>query len=269
MGNICYAWGTKSHEIISKAAIEILPDEIKPFYDANLRQIVVLSTLPDDWRLTYKDTGKQHYCDIDMLSKPPFTDLILSYKDAEIKYGKEQLEKAGLLPWVVIERYEMLVEAMKRKDHVEIVVQSAVLSHFIGDMHMPMHTTKDYDGVKPEHKGVHFRWEEPLAEMYMAIEKMKVIKPAIVGDITKTIFEWLIDSYSYNEKIFKAEDDAINVDPNHSFKYFKVLWDRSGDIMKSQMSKSSEAVAGIWIAAWNAAGKPRLGDKTAPLFWGK
>lgn len=262
------AWEPTGHTLVTQHALQLVPKDMKPFYDANSRYIAAFCTLPDDWRQTYKaEVGPNHFIDLDLLSKPPFTDLIVDRATAERKFGKEELLKAGVLPWAIEDCYNKLVKAMKAADSVQIALQSALLAHYIADAHVPLHDTKDYDGRTEAQKGIHFRWEQTLLLIELKPEMVNATKPAEVGPILKSAFGWCIDSYSKCDAIFAADDAARKLDPVFGYRYYQSLWDSTGEIMIDQLDRASERLAGTWIAAWQQAGKPKLSDKCATFFW--
>lgn len=263
-----FAWEPAGHTLITQHALQLLPGEMRPFYDANSRYIVAFCTLPDDWRETYRDQiGPNHFIDLDLLSRPPFADLIVDRAAAEKRFGKAELEKAGVLPWAIEEHYNKLVKAMKARDAVQIALQSALLAHYIGDAHVPLHDCKDYDGRTPEQKGIHFRWEQALLLIALKPEMVNVTEPAKVGPILKSAFEWCIESYGKCNAIFAADDAARKIDPVLGYRYYKSLWDSTGTLMVGQLDRASQRLAGAWIAAWREAGKPKLPDKCATFLW--
>ncbi len=158
---------------------------------------------------------------------------------------------------------------MRKKNSEEIVIQSSLLAHFVADGHVPFHNTKDYDGKKPEQKGIHFRWEENLISLKLKPEMIKPSKPLRVKNILSDTFNYCIESYGNVDAVCDADDSAREADPGHSYKYYKILWDKTGKIAIKCITNSAEAVAGTWIAAWEKAGKPKLGDKVVPFFWGR
>lgn len=264
-----FAWGPQGHKIITKHAIELLPVQMKRFYDANSSYIETFCMLPDDWRETHPETGSDHYIDLDLLANPPFEGIAIDRETAEKRFGKDKLEKAGFVPWVITDHYKKLVAAFKNNDPQEIVLQSSLLSHYIGDCHVPMHTTKNYDGDKPEEKGVHFRWESALPAIMLKPEEINAITPSKVNDILKSAFAWCISSYSYNDVIFRTDDKARKRDPGFGYSYYNIMWNETGDILKGQLTSASEDLAGTYIAAWEEAGKPALSDKCAAILWEK
>jgi hypothetical protein len=263
-----HAWEPTGHTMITQHALQLVLAEMRPFYEANARYIAAFCTLPDDWRQTKTaEVGPNHFIDLDLLADPPFTSLIVDRATAEKRFGKEKLLKAGVLPWAIEETYNKLVKAMKAGDSVEIAVQSAVLAHYIGDAHVPLHDTKFYDGRTPDEKGIHFRWEQTLLLVALKPEMVNTREPAKVGPILRSAFGWCIDSYSKCDAIFKADDEARKLDPVMGYPYYKSMWDATGQMMISQLDHASERLAGAWIAAWQEAGKPKLSDKCALFFY--
>lgn len=264
-----WSWGPEAHELITRKAISILPEEIKTFYELNARYIVPMSNLPDDWRETYRQAaGPEHYIDLDLLDSPPFRKVIVDRSTAEKRFGRQKLMEVGVLPWAIVDRYNKLVRAMRNQNIVEIVIQSAIISHYIGDAHVPFHTTRYYDGKTPAQKGIHFRWEENLVSLTLKRNHIKPTKPQQIKDILNSAFDWCISSYKLVDTILKADDKARSVDSGHGFKYYESLKKDTGSILVGRLKSASEALAGVYVAAWKEAGRPKLPSKRAPLFWG-
>jgi len=262
------AWEPVGHTLITERAITLLPSEIKPFYDVNSRYIAAFCTLPDDWKQTHKDAeGSRHFIDLDILDQAPFGKVMVDRATAEKQFGKKQLSKAGVLPWIIEEHYAKLVDAMKAGNSVEIAVQSALLAHYVGDAHVPLHATQYYDGKTPDEKGLHFRWEQTLFNTMLKPEQVSPRAPEKIGSILRSAFGWCVTSNSYCAPIFKADDDARKRDPGMSYGYYRMMWESTGPIMLTQLRTASEALAGVYIAAWQDAGKPELGNKCAAFFW--
>lgn len=269
VANMGCCWGPEVHEIIARHSIELLPAQMKPFYQENARYIVPMSNLPDDWRQTHKsEIGNQHYIDLDLLGKPPFDGLVMPRAGAEKKFGKQKIAEAGTLPWAIEERFNRLVKAFRARDAVGIVVQSAVIMHYVGDAHVPFHVTKDYDGRRPEQKGVHGRWEGILPVQMLKPESIKPRAAEAVSDPLKSAFKWCIASFGKLDAIYAAEDTARAADPTYGWSYYRSLYKDTGSILKSQIEAASQASAGMITAAWKKAGRPDIPPAAAPLLWG-
>jgi hypothetical protein len=261
-------WGPEAHTLITLHAIAVLPDEIKPFYRTNERYVAALVTLPDDWRETHKDTGPQHFFDLDLFDKPPFKKVRGTRKEVEKRFGKNKVLEMGLLPWTIEERFNRLVKAMRTGNGVEIVVQSALLAHFVGDAHVPFHATKFYDGKKPEQKGLHFRWETNLVALHLKPESLKPRSPKKIENVLSATFDWLAASNSYVDALCEADNKARDKDPVYGYRYFASLADYTMSILEERLSSAATNLASIYITAWEKAGRPKLPDKPALLYWG-
>ncbi len=264
-----FGWGSYAHTLIAKEALEILPEEIQSFYNANSRQVIAMSTLPDEWRQTKKECGPDHYIDLDLLEPAPFNNVVGDKETIIKRFGKEAVEKSGNLPWAIENHFEKLVQAMKNGDAVQMVVQSGVLSHYIADAHVPFHNTKDYDGRNDKEKGIHFRWEAALVSLYIQPVHLRAKDAQKVDDILPAAFDWSIDSFDYIDDIYAAEEKAYEKDPNHSYYYYSIMWQDTGDIIKDRLSRASEAVAGTFYAAWVKAGRPELTSSAAPIYYSR
>ena len=266
----CWGWGPTGHTLIVEHAIQLLPPEMKPFYDANSRYVVALVMLPDDWRLTHKGLlDSHHYINLDLLDQPPFTKLMENREALGKKMDSEEAAKTGLLPWAIRMRYEKLVKAFKGGDMEDAAVQSALIAHYIGDAHVPLHDTQYRKGKTPEQNGVHFGWENVLVDMFLKPESIKPQSAEKVDDVLKSTLNWCIASYNQVDALLKADDKARELDPVRGYRYHRSLFDQTGPMMIGQISHAAQATAGVWIAAWEQAGKPKLEEKPAPLYWGR
>src|SRR6187401_1263072 len=106
------AWGFEAHRLIADRAVDLLPAEIRPFFVKHRAFISEHAIDPDLWRTAgWIEEPPQHFLDMDAYGPAPF-DAIPHDKDAAIaKFGKDMVQKNGLLPWRVDEMYSKLVRA--------------------------------------------------------------------------------------------------------------------------------------------------------------
>ena len=60
---------------------------------------------------------------------------------------------------------EELQKAFEAKNVDLILKYSADIGHYIGDAHVPLHTTENYNGQMTGQKGIHGLWESRLVEI--------------------------------------------------------------------------------------------------------
>ena len=266
-----WAWGPETHNAVTRAAITALPADLHDFYKRNERLIISLDNLPDMWRDTHRNQeGYHHFIDLDLLGTPPFDDIPRRYSAAERKYGRAKLLKVGVLPWAIQGRYLKLVTAMRRGDSEGIVVQSAILAHYVADGQNPLHTTSEYNGRTRKQKGIHQRIEEGVADRFIFNWRVEPPRRARkIPDIPDEIFHRLASSFAQVDAIYEADEAAAIADPSRRAEFMRVFTERITPLATSQLQAASTQLADLYYTAWITAGKPKLPPKAAPLFWGR
>jgi hypothetical protein len=109
------AWGTAAHRFIMARAIDILPPELKPFFEHYRAELVVRVVDPDVWRSAGWEEDHNHFVDFGMpeLGPYPFTALPREYGAALEKFGMAMLKKIGMLPWREAEEFGNLRRAFE------------------------------------------------------------------------------------------------------------------------------------------------------------
>src|SRR3990172_10478625 len=101
-----FAWGAGAHRYITKRAIELLPSEIKPFFELRRDELVLRSNDPDMWRVVgFDEEPPNHQIDfgVDDYGPYPFTALPRAYDAAVEQFGVATVRRHGLLPWRAME----------------------------------------------------------------------------------------------------------------------------------------------------------------------
>src|SRR5215831_18140467 len=95
------AWGLTGHRLIMARAIELLPTELKPFFDRFRDEIVVRVVDPDLWRNVGWDEDPNHFVDFGAREYGtfPFEALPRDLDAAVEKFGMATLKRNGMLPW--------------------------------------------------------------------------------------------------------------------------------------------------------------------------
>src|SRR5262245_22082302 len=91
------AWGFEAHKYIMRRAIELLPPELKPFFDRYRDEVIVRVTDPDLWRNVGWPEDHNHFLDFGVkeYGDYPFTALPREYGAALEKFGRSTLERNG------------------------------------------------------------------------------------------------------------------------------------------------------------------------------
>src|SRR6476469_5664896 len=111
------AWGMDVHRWITRRALDNMPADLGPFFQAKRDFISEHSADPDLWRVvglkgSLGEEDPNHYLDIDALDEPvPFTKVPRDLAAFIDRYGPERAAKMGRLPWRAEEVSTRLVAA--------------------------------------------------------------------------------------------------------------------------------------------------------------
>src|SRR5262245_55567786 len=109
------AWGFSGHRLIMDRAIDVLPPEIRPFFQKNRTTVVEFALVPDTLRrLGWAEEEPRHFLDMDSYEPFPFKTLPHDYKEAVTARGQEFVTKNGVVPWRTQEIYDKLREAFSQ-----------------------------------------------------------------------------------------------------------------------------------------------------------
>ncbi len=266
------AWGMEVHRLITKRAIDGLPAEVKPFYQARADFIIEHSVDPDLWRVPdlSGELGNEepnHFLDFDGFGDPaPFKNVPRDWKAVVQKYGADMANKNGRLPWRADEIYGKLVAAFTdlgkgtapyAADNARYL--SAILAHYVGDAHQPFHAVINYDGQATNQRGIHSRFE---TELVMRNKDRLTLTPVVITpipDFRTFMFDTLIDDQPYVAQVLAADKKATEGREFYDDAYYAEFAKNGGlALAEKRFSASASGIASVWVAAWEKAGKPKL-----------
>jgi len=258
------AWGFAAHRLIMRRALDLLPAELKPFFDQYREEVVVRSVDPDLWRNVGWEDDPHHFLDFGSpeYGKEPFAELPRDYDAALQKFGATVLRRNGLLPWRVAEQFGNLrrgFEGFTRNSPYtssDVVLFSAVASHYLQDAHQPFHATDNFDGAQTRNNGIHARFERDLIERFEARLHLAPPPPQPIANPRDYAFDFLIDSHRLVATILDADTAAKSGKDAYDDDYFEKFFARVQSTLERQLSRSIAATAGVIIGAWEAAGRP-------------
>lgn len=285
MGFITISWGIVGHEHINKAAVMVLPKPMLAFFYNHIDFVTQESTVPDirKYSLNYKEENPRHYFDMENFASQDSLPKTLA--EANKKYDAKFLTSNGILPWYIDEMMVKLTKAFKDKNRAEILFMAADLGHYIGDAHMPLHTSANHDGQLTEQKGIHALWESRIPELFVENYKFTVAPPQYIENISQHTWQIVNDSHSLVAPLLAADKQLRTTTPENktfvvdaqgkvqknkynaakfSDDYTKKLNIALNGMVESQMKKAVTETASYWYTAWVNAGKPDLSDLDAP-----
>ncbi len=278
--SLAFAWGVWGHKHINKSAVFALPESMRVFFYNHIDFVTQESAIPDIRKYTINDKaeGPRHYIDIEAYPQS-IDNLPQSSKEASAKYPDSILRRNGFLPWYIQDMMDKLTLSFKERKTTEILFLAADLGHYLGDAHMPLHTSLNHDGQLTNQRGIHSFWESQLPEQYGHSYNFCVPEAKYITDVKKETWRilkhthLLVDTLLAIERNVKAtfpEDKIYLKDakggilknkygsPVHTPEYSKAFHDALKGMVEKQIRSSITATADFWYTAWVNAGKPDL-----------
>jgi hypothetical protein len=229
---------------------------------------------PDHWRnVGFEEEPPRHFLDLDAYGAAPFDALPRSYDEAVAKFGPEKVNEEGTLPWRVAEihgRLRRTFEQLARPDgpgysQDNVVFFASVLSHYIGDAHVPFHAVVNYDGQVTGQFGIHSRFE---SELFSRLRPSLVVAPKTIPPVTAVrdaTFATLIEGAAQATRVLEADRQAIGTGDLYDDGYFtRFAEGGAGPILEQRINESIASVVAHIVGAWEAAGKPDLSKPRPP-----
>jgi hypothetical protein len=260
------AWGLEAHKYITRRAIDLLPSEVKRFYEAHREEVVLRTTDPDLWRNVGWNEEPNHFLDLGAkeYGEYPFAALPRDLGAAVEKFGMSTLQRNGMLPWRAAELFGSLRRTFegfargRQFGSSDAVLFAGALAHYVQDAHQPLHGTINYDGQLTGNTGIHSRFEGELFERF---QSRLTVTPAAAKPITNprdAVFDALLAGYKAVEPILKADSDAVAGKDVYDDDYFEKLFAGVRPVLEQRLSESISATAGAIAGAWELAGRPSL-----------
>ena len=263
-------WGFQGHKIINKMAVFTLPSEIAIFFKKNIEFITENSTTPDSRRYSNKKEGAGHYIDmeyytnIDSLKE-------LTWKQISKKIPEDSLLKHGTLPWRVIQYKYLLQKAFENKSYKDILKYASELGHYIADAHVPLHTTKNYNGQYTNQNGIHSLWETKIVNTIINDLIYLTKKAEYINDLNTFIWGIIIRSNNDVNKVLSVESklsNETNIEKytfpfknekkTYSEEYIKIYNEKLNGMVENKIKLAIENLGSVWYTAWVDAGQPNL-----------
>ena len=271
------AWGFYGHKKINEIAIYTLPKPLFEFYKLNAKYVIDHSVDADKRRYIMEGEACRHYLDGDHYEKAaPFDTLPHFYKDAILKYSEDTIKAHGIVPWYIQTVMYQLTEAFKIKDYLRILKLSADLGHYVGDCHVPLHATSNYNGQKTNQVGIHGLWESRLPEMfeneYDLFTGLALYNEHPVNAIwlaygqSFTLVDSVLDmekkvSQNFSEaKKYSFEKKGGTTVKVYSKAFSEAYQHAVGTMVENRMRASIVMLGRLWYTCWLNAGQPDLLD---------
>ena len=271
------SWGFYGHRKINRYAVFSLPPEMIGFYKTHIEYLSQHAVDPDKRRYVSDNEAIKHYIDIDHFAgkdQDPFDQVPKKWRNAVEKFGEDSLKQTGILPWNIYWMQKRLSEAFALKDVPLILKLSAEIGHYIGDAHVPLHTTKNYNGQLSGQKGIHGLWESRIPELEGDQYDLLTDKAEYIPDVLDLCWQIVYESHQLVDSVLYLEKKATEeTGENQKYsltqrgrsmsrqysRYFALTYSkRMAGMVSDRMRMAIHRLASFWFTAWVDAGQPVL-----------
>ncbi len=191
-------------------------------------------------------------------------------------YIDNKISPMGILPWHLERMQADLTRAFRRRDIRRILRFATDMGHYIGDAHVPLHTTLNYNGQLTNQVGIHAFWESRLPELFARDYDFFVGKAEYIENKQEHYWNIILKSHSLVDSVLLIEADLRRQFPEdlqycyeeRNFitvrtqceAFARAYHDRMNGMVEEQMRASVRNIASAWFTAWVDAGQPDLAN---------
>lgn len=268
------AWGFYGHKRINRMAVFTLPPEMIGFYKKHIEYITEHAVDPDKRRYSIPEEAPRHYIDIDHYGPTAFDSMPKFWKKAVAKYSEDTLNAYGIVPWWIDVMTYRLTDAFRQGDVDRILRLSAELGHYVGDAHVPLHTTENYNGQLTNQHGIHGFWESRVPEVYGEQYDYFVGRAFYVESVINTSWDIVKASNAQVDSVLQLESALTKSTPSdrkyafeqrgnttiktYSQEFTSAYNHALNGMVERRMRASILMVGSLWYTAWLNAGQPDL-----------
>jgi len=187
----------------------------------------------------------------------------------------DRFSEYGILPYYLQTMKYRLQNAFEDRDESKILRLSAEFGHYIGDAHVPLHTTENYNGQFSDQLGIHAFWESRIPELFAEEDYDFFVGKADYIDNTGEYFwDIILKSHSHLDSLLSIEKDLSQTFPSdqiycyeersnrtirqHCTEYAAEYQARMNGMVEERMRDAIKSIGSVWFTAWVDAGQPDL-----------
>jgi hypothetical protein len=252
-------WGSVGHKIINKNFKLSMPQQMS--FLSYWGDSLAAHGSDADIRKN-KDTNEapKHFIDIDSYAEFISAGRITQNLDSFIAiHGRTTVYDNGILPWAIIAAEDSLRNAFARRDWQKAMLFAADLGHYIGDGHMPLHITENYNGQLTGQTGIHSRYETDFIGKFSTQITYEGDSVQYISHIADSAFAMIYYNNKYVDSVLAADIYAKSVSGgSYNTAYYNALWLKLGGITTNLFKLASYRLACFIYTAWIDAGRPNL-----------
>jgi len=211
---------------------------------------------------------------------------------------REMMLQTGSAPWRIKQLSDLMVESFSRAKSFEgklgndseftkaiddALFYGGLISHYVGDLSQPLHSSHDYDGYLAGSGGLHYYFEDLLVDQlnfgfYDDVKKYALkIKPSFsmlkglvnAGEYQPASWAYALalDSHDSLKELFALDQKYAVLKPSIQDRGMNIPAERKNparvvshfrEFIKKRMAASADLLAEIWHSAWLKAGRPDM-----------
>ena len=253
-------WGWRGHSIINfNTILSALPE--MEFFEYWADSLSVHASDADDRKSIDPNEGPRHYIDIDNYPEFLETGMINHNFDSLVAiHGYNFVMDQGILPWAILRRIDSLQNAIENGEWREAMLHASDLGHYIGDDHMPLHLTRNYNGQYTGQYGIHSRYESTMIGQYYNQIIYEGDSLIYIENLSDYVFSIIYDNYIYVDSVLKADSIATAIAGNTTSPlYYEKMWELTKSFTILLFKNASYKLTCLIYTAWVNAGSPVTG----------
>lgn len=250
-------WGSVGHRIINGNTTASFPQQLD-FLRIWNDDLISHGSDADYRKSSDPAEENKHYIDIDNFPEFVSTGQIQQNFDSlAAVHNYDFIMQQGILPWAIIETAHSLEAAFRNRQWDEAMLLAADLGHYVGDAHMPLHLSRNYNGQYSGQSGVHSRYESKLIETYQNEIRYPAVGAEYVADISDFTFKMIYHNYTFVDSLLSADRAATAFAGNsRDNTYYGQFWQISKSFTITLFQSASSKLASLIYTCWINAGSP-------------
>lgn len=207
--------------------------------------------------------------------------------EAEDVLVVDHLSSYGILPWHLEQMHRRITKAFEDEDTDRILRYCAEMGHYVGDAHVPLHTTENYNGQMTGQTGIHGFWESRIPELFADdTYDYFVGKAEYIENPREYYWNIVLKSHSLVDSVLRTEqrlrktypsdqqmvfDERLGRTIKTQSAEFAAAWDKEMQGMVEERFRASIlSIGSVWYSCWVDAGQPDLNKLTPnPVIYAK
>jgi hypothetical protein len=250
-------WGSVGHRIINRNSTLSFPSNLNfLLYWAD--SLSAHASDADNRKGSDPNEAPKHFIDIDEYPEFVSTGTIThNFDSLVLLHGYSFVIDQGILPWAIMKTVDSLQSAFGQGNWQKAMLIAADLGHYMGDCHMPLHVTRNYNGQYTNQSGVHSRYESNMIGTYQQQIIYSGDTISYVSNISDFVFKMIYTNYKYVDSVLQADMIAKNyAGGNYNNTYYQKLWELTKGYTVKLFKNASYNLARLIFTTWKNAGEP-------------